>query len=254
VQSGPPESQELNGSLASIAKILIGQETVHSTLARIAQIAVRLVEGADFGCVSLVKGDDIETVGATDELAIRIDDIQYETGEGPCLSSIRERTTYRIDDMSKDTKWPNFSHRAASLGAGGLLAFVLDVDGSDGASLGALNLYARSPNAFTEEGRTLGAIFASQAAVALANAQTHARDLERLEKALASRDVIGQAQGILMSQEGLSADEAFARLRRASQGLNQKLRDVARDVVRQAGGPAAGLVAERPSRPSPARG
>lgn len=52
-----------------------------------------------------------------------------------------------------------------------------------------------------------------------------------LREALTSRDLIGQAKGILMASEGVSADEAFDILRRASQRMNVKLRDVAAQLV-----------------------
>lgn len=113
--------------------------------------------------------------------------------------------------------------------------------------MGALNLYSKSPDAFDDESREMGSVFAAHAAVALGSA----RNEEHLEAALASRDVIGQAKGLLMAREGITPDEAFAVLRKASQRLNVKLRDIAGRVVtsNEQGAPPR-APAEHPSLPA----
>jgi hypothetical protein len=100
-----------------------------------------------------------------------------------------------------------------------------------GDTLGALNLHSKAANAFGEASRTVGLVFAAHAAVALSSAIHD----EQMEDALQSRDVIGQAKGILMAREGVDAQEAFDMLRRASQRLNVKLRDVASGVIDRSG-------------------
>jgi GAF domain-containing protein len=94
-------------------------------------------------------------------------------------------------------------------------------------TMGALNLYSRQKAAFDVEDRAVGSIFAAHAAVAL----SAARQQEQLEQAIQTRDLIGQAKGILMARQHVSADEAFEMLRRGSQRLNLKLREVARQVA-----------------------
>jgi hypothetical protein len=129
--------------------------------------------------------------------------------------------------LSREQRWPRYCRAAAALGVKSKIALVLDVEGK---VLGALSLYANRPSAFDSEDETIGCIFANHAAVALANAQTFAATqlkAEQLEEALRARDLIGRAKGILMERDGVSEDEAFARLRRISQNLNVKLRDVA---------------------------
>ena len=94
-------------------------------------------------------------------------------------------------------------------------------------TLGALNLYSKQRGAFDDEALAVGSVFATHAAVALAGAQHD----EQMQKALQTRDVIGQAKGILMAQQDVSADEAFDILRRASQRMNIKLRELAERVA-----------------------
>ena len=88
-------------------------------------------------------------------------------------------------------------------------------------------LIADAPNSFHDEDRAAAALFAAHAAVAFAAA----RERIQFQEALASRDVIGQAKGILMTQSHITADEAFDMLRRASQRLNRKLVSIAQDIV-----------------------
>ena len=131
---------------------------------------------------------------------------------------------------------------AAARGIRSLLALGLGADGA----LGALNLYARHPFAFAVGDRAKGLVLAGLAGVAMSVAEAHEEDVRRadhLRQALNTREVIGQAQGILMERERITADQAFDILRRASQNLNVKLREVAQELVD---------TGERPERPGPA--
>ncbi len=229
---------ELDAALQELAGILVSDEDVDSTLSRITHLAVACIEGADFCGVSLVvegmKGKEIKTVGATSEIAAEVDLVQYEVGEGPCLSSIADQATFKIEDISSDRQWPRFSAAAADKGVKSMLAFVMQISDK---SLAALNLFAQKPHAFTREDIRVGALFASQAAFTLANAQTHERDQQKaqqLEQALDTRGVISNAVGILMAQEAVNRDDAFGILRNTSQTLNIKLRVIAEGIVDKA--------------------
>jgi GAF domain-containing protein len=112
-----------------------------------------------------------------------------------------------------------------------LLACRLSLDDDP---LGALNLYSRQPSAFDASDREVAALFTVHAAVALAAAEIHADDLTKnlnLQEAIETRDIIGQAKGVLMERQHIDADRAFEILRRASQRSNVKLRDVAALIV-----------------------
>lgn len=154
-----------------------------------------------------------------------MDAVQYETDQGPCLDAIREHETFKTDDLAKEDRWPKFSSRAAEeTGVASMLSFRLFAEAD---TMGALNLYSKQRGAFDEEALAVGSVFATHAAVALAGAQHD----EQMEKALRGRDVIGQAKGILMAQQHVTADEAFDILRRASQSMNIKLRELAERVA-----------------------
>lgn len=148
-----------------------------------------------------------------------------QVGQGPCLDAIRHFEVFQCGRLVEEDRWPAFSKRAFDeTGVTSMLAFRLFVDED---TMGALNLYSKGPDAFDYESTEIGSVFAAHAAVALATA----RKEEGLEAALGSRDVIGQAKGLLMAREDISSDEAFTVLRRASQRLNVKLRDIADGVV-----------------------
>lgn len=105
-------------------------------------------------------------------------------------------------------------------------------------SIGALNLYSKTERAFDERATAVGEIFARQASIALHNAHTYAaarEPSEQLNDALQSRDVIGQAKGILMEREGVTDQAALDMLKSASQNANVKLREIAERVVREKG-------------------
>jgi GAF domain-containing protein len=161
---------------------------------------------------------------ATAELAQRVDQVQYDTGQGPCLDAIREQRTVRVSDMRTETRWPQFTRRAAQLGVVSTLSFQLFVQRDN---LGSLNLCAQQADAFDDESEHVGLLVAAHAAVALSGAQHQ----QHLSTALGSRDLIGQAKGILMERYKLTAGQAFAVLARTSQESNTKLVNVARTVA-----------------------
>jgi transcriptional regulator with GAF, ATPase, and Fis domain len=196
-----------------------------ATLQTITAGAVDAVPGVESASISYVTGHrTVESRAATGELARRADELQTRVHEGPCLDSIWTQQTVRIDDMATEHRWPRFAAGAAALGAGSSLSFRLFVEEDD---LGALNLYATEPHTFGAESEDVGLVFAAHAAVALAGAR-HEHDLQA---ALGSRDVIGQAKGILMERYKLPADEAFLLLARVSQRTNRKLVEIARDLT-----------------------
>ncbi|MEA2447259.1 MAG: hypothetical protein QOK47_896 [Actinomycetota bacterium] len=234
----PPD---LNQSFEALSGFLAFEEDVDGTLSRIATLSVAVIPHCDFAGISLVEAGGVRTVGHTSELVKEIDEIQYETGQGPCLSAINDPeqagvpATYEIPSMVEDKIWPDFSAKARERGLASLLAFTL---ATSDRTLGSLNLYATLPYAFDSPDRTIGAIFAAHAAVALANAQTLEQARGRVDELLegyAHREVIGQAKGILMEREKISEAQAFDILREASSHLHKKLREVARDVIESSG-------------------
>jgi GAF domain-containing protein len=172
----------------------------------------------------------VTTPVQTDSLVVEVEASQLRTGTGPCLDALAQGLPIYAEDLATDPRWPAFGREAAELGVRSLLALRLAGNGT----FGALNLYARYPSAFGAVDRAKGLVLAGLAGIALSLA--HARDedvrqAENLRHALVTRELVGQAQGILMERERITAEQAFDILRRASQHLNVKLREVAQDLI-----------------------
>ncbi len=219
------DARDLTETFARVARELMHQGDLLGTLERIVELAVETIDGCDFAGLSLIRGREIESPAQSDEMVAVADRLQVELGEGPCLSAIREEHTVVVEDLTVDRRWPTWGPRVCGeLGVRSMLAFQL-YNSED--SLGALNLYSKRINAFDEDALRMGLVFASHAAVALTGAQAQ----ENLQRAVQTRNVIGQAQGILMERFTVAADKAFDLLRRISQNENIKLRDVAVRLV-----------------------
>jgi GAF domain-containing protein len=198
---------------------------IEATLRAIAATAVRVVPHAEECGISYVIGrSTIEPRAATSELPRAVDALQERTGQGPCMDAVWDDEVVRADDVAHDERWPEFARAAADLGVGSMLCYQLFVEGDH---MGALNLYSRTAGAFDGESEDVGHMFAAHAAVAVAGAEHE----EHLRAAVGSRDVIGQAKGILMERHKLTADQAFGVLAQASQEMNRKLADVARELT-----------------------
>ena len=230
----PANSEALTKALEAMSQFFVGDATLRETLNRVAELARDSVSGADMvGLTMLVEGRP-RTAVFTDDRAPEIDAAQYGTGVGPCLDAFRHQEVFRIEDTAKDTRWRPFSEAAAAQGIQSTLSLPLLARHE---AVGALNIYSRSRDAFSDEDVEVGLQFAAHAAIMLANAQAYwdARQLgENMAEAMKSRATIEQAKGILMGAQRCSPDEAFQILLRASQRENRKLREIANEIVARA--------------------
>ena len=229
------------------AQILFAAGSVTATLEQVVELAVETIEGCDLAGLFISDGKAIISPSSDGSTLQEIDALQYETGEGPCLDAIAHRLIFYADDLQTDMRWPQFAPRAASVSVRSVLALPFGTAEAGG----ALNLYARYPAAFGVIDRGKGVILASMAGLALSaahNAEDQERLAANLHTALTSRELIGQAEGILMERERITAHQAFDVLRRASQHLNLKLRDVAQTLVDTGERPDTGDRAARPPK------
>lgn len=210
--------------LGALAIEMQAQSDTEETLQSIVDAAVRLVPGVRWAGISLIEGRRVTPSAPTDELVAELDSLQNDLGEGPCLDALREHHTVLIKDTTTDTRWPQYGRAADDRGVRSVLSFQLFVREDN---LGALNLYGDEVDGFTDESELIGGVLAQHAAVAMVGAQ----ETKQFESALASRDVIGQAKGLLMCRENLTGFAAFNLLTRASQSMNTKLATLAQRLV-----------------------
>lgn len=180
------------------------------------------------GCSAVVVADGPQRLAARavrGDLPAALMGLQNQIGQGPCLTAVAQTEQVWVQNIVQDPRWPQFGPRAAALGAHAMICTPLLMGNT---VLGSLSLVSTTVDAFDEESVSLASIFAGHAATALAAAEGR----RQLSAAVSSRDVIGQAKGMLMERYRMSADAAFAVLLRTSQTTNVKLRDVAEELCR----------------------
>jgi transcriptional regulator with GAF, ATPase, and Fis domain len=206
--------------LSELARELQAEPDFSAVMDRIVMAAVNELAGATAVAITLVQHGQVSSPAHSSELAERVGTIQSETGEGPCVDSSRQEVTIRVDDLRDSSPWPKFAARAVEMGISSLLSFQLFV-GED--SMGALDVYSDRVGGFDSQDEETGLLLASHAAIAMGASQ----EITTLRVAMDTRDLIGQAKGILMERYKIDGGRAFDVLVMSSQHTNQKLRDVA---------------------------
>jgi transcriptional regulator with GAF, ATPase, and Fis domain len=224
-------------AFAQLGRIKLSETDLNGVFRQVAYLAKGTVPGADEVSVTLVPANGAYTPAFTGDLALNLDESQYELGHGPCLDAARSTSTQHITDMTAESRWPDWTVRACEAGAHSSLSIGLPVQD---AVTGALNIYATEPDAFDEDALVVAHTFASYAEVAMANAYLYNAQTtlaQHMETAMRSRAVIEQAKGIIMRDRRCSADEAFTVLTKLSQHSNRKLRDVAVALIARSTAP-----------------
>lgn len=225
------DPEALENAVRILSRLLLSEETLEATHGRVAGLACRTLPACDLASVTMINDGRPSTPVQTDPLAADLDSAQYRSRRGPCLEAYSNRSVVREKISENDDRWPEFTEVATKAGVRSVLAVPLVAQGQP---LGALNLYSKSDGGYDEADEETAVLFSEQAAVACANAEVYWRTYTltgHLREALESRDVIGQAKGIVMARRGCTPEAAFEALRKVSQQRNIKLRDIAEQVV-----------------------
>jgi GAF domain-containing protein len=201
-------------------------EDLETVLFRLATVAQRAIANVDMASISVASREGICTRAATDPAARDLDQLQYDLQEGPCLDALLnpDKAEVIVDDMTQERRWPRYARAAAVRGYRSQMGIKIY---REGRSAGGLNLYSTRVDAFDDHTRAAAEIFAVHAAIAMDKVRT----VTSLTDALASRQTIGQALGIVMRTYTIDEDAAFNYLTRVSQTTNTKLREVAAQIV-----------------------
>lgn len=212
---------------AEIGRQLNGEHDAASVLDALAVMAAQTVPGADYAAITVGReGSAFATVAATDNLANKVDQIQYDLGTGPCVDAIVKNTTFRAADLRKDRRWPEFGKRAFdTAGIISMLSLRMYTE-TDAGSIAGLNMYSHSPDAFDESSEAIAVLLATHGSLAVGKAAAQAKAANLLLALKNSRD-IGVAMGILMDRHHVTRDQAFNLLRITSQHTHRKVADVA---------------------------
>ena len=228
-----PQPANAAEALEHLGRLSLRELSMESLLQSMADLTKRVMPGDPEASVTLLIGDQPSTVVDTGPLALDLDAAQYERGDGPCLHAARTGVPTEIGDTRADGRWPDYARHAAEHGNLSSLSIPLLLAGEEEYA-GALNIYARTPDAFDEASRAVATGFAPYAAVAAGTIQayrTARKTADNLQIALESRAVIEQAKGILIERHKLTPDRAFEALATVSMGRNVKVRDVAEHLV-----------------------
>ena len=233
---------QLSNQLRRITSVPADDDVVDGALRLVVALATATVAGADGVSVSLRRHGRLSTVASSDQTIYDMDTDQYATGEGPCVDASVEGRWFHVDSLSTETRWPAFTPRAQALGISAILSSPLLVRERP---VGALNIYSRRTGAFHPKDQDLAAVFATEASAILADAGvdvTKEQMAQRMTDALWTRQVIAQAQGVIMATDSVDATAAYARLREFSAATGTPLATPAAAVGAAAvpGGAAAG--------------
>lgn len=226
--SDPAGGETTHLRIAELIQQLYSRSDTDSdtVIAELAEHAAVEIPGAQYAGVTVTRNaKHIDTPAATHKWPILLDEIQQRHREGPCLTAAWEEKTIHVADLETDERFPLYRRDALEqTPIRSIMAFQMFIAGE---TMGALNVYAEQPNAFGQTARDMGLIFAAHSSVAW-NA---ARRDEQFKRALASRDTIGQAKGMIMERYGVDAVQAFEVLRKLSQDSNVPLVQVATELV-----------------------
>ena len=217
---------QLVSGFAQMAQALAAAPDEDARLAVAVASAIALVSRCDHAGVTINEGGGLVTRVGSDDLVCRANTMQRELGEGPCLDVRRDQNTLVSPNLATDQRWPRWAPKVHDeLRVDSMMSLLIY---SDDRSFGALSLYAEQGHRFDADDVAVAQALAGHLSVVMAAE----REIDQLGLALHNRNIIGQAQGVLMERFEMNADQAFDYLRRVSSHTNRKLAAVATDIAR----------------------
>lgn len=232
-------SAAVRRGLTVSAGLPLDRRILDAALTAVVTLAQAVVRGADGASITLPRYGRFVTAAATNSVVLEMDHDQYDTGQGPCLDAASAGERFFLDSLDEEERWPDFVPRARARGIAGIASTpLLERD----VPIGALNIYSRTPGAFASHERGWADEFAAQAAqvVTAAGESSLPSGLQGdLLDALASRQTIAIATGMLLARDGGTAESAFVVLREASRRTNRPLREICEQMISSGGGSVA---------------
>lgn len=231
----PQESIE---KLSRVTKLLKTQRTLPAKLETVVAIVKRTMPNCDAAGISLLIDGEPTSVAVSDRLAVEIDLVQYQTGEGPCLAALSDSAVIRIDVLERESRFVRFAPGALDREIHSVLSIPLSANGR---TVGALNLYSRTADAFDAGSEEAVRSIAEYAAETISTSPLYAYSLDMVEglvETMETRAVVAQATGVIMAGEQTTSDAALDRLRDLALHSGASMRTVAEWVLE-----------ERPRRP-----
>src|SRR3954454_24131323 len=235
-RDGRSDPFDPTGLFAELAGLLSQQRDFSELLHAIAELAVSRIPGAEDCSVTLTSGSARYSPASAGDLARRLDENQFNLGQGPCLDAGSSGEMLVIADVDEDDRWPAYLSLATVIGLGSSVSVPLPLQQE---YLGAFNFYSRSPHAFYTDSIHVSQRLAAHVATVMSRTRltdSVSEAAEQLQDSMHTRVVIEQAKGILMAARQCTSSDAFEHLRRIAQHEQRLLADVAASIVSQASG------------------
>ncbi|CAN5582173.1 GAF and ANTAR domain-containing protein [soil metagenome] len=211
-------------ALEELIRSFAGHPGLDEVLSSIATAAVKLVDGVDYADVIVLSEGLLQSITPTATQLSELHATQLRLHNGPCLQAAEGAAIVRCTDLRTDVRWGTFAAAAVNAGVHSVLSFHIYTHSN---GTGALNLFGCAPRAIGPEAEAVGALLASVAGIALI---TSAKE-RQLRTAMVSRDLIGQAKGILMHHFRVDETQAFAMLKKISQDTNIPVRAITQQII-----------------------
>jgi GAF domain-containing protein len=227
-------SEELVNTLLRLADVLQAERTLGLALAAIAEAATASVPGCDAATIAISIGGRPATAAMTGIVALELDMVQYDTDDGPCLTSFRTASALRVDLYEQGEAFPHIARAARNVGIRAVLSMPA-IWGTE--MIGTLNLYSRT-GPFDESAETVAAVLGAQVVIAVSRSPEFAAARAVVEKAQAQADdqsAIALAAGLLISSQDCSREQADALLRNAAVQDEQTVLQIAQRIIEQHG-------------------
>jgi len=222
--NGGDYDQVIRSTMVELTRNFATATDVEDILATVTGAAVELIDGVDEADVLLITDGQFRSMSPTSPVTVALDAAQERLNQGPCLQAAVADAVICCSDLRDDARWPQFAAVAVEAGVYSMMSYQLFTH-DHGA--GALNLFGRSARTFDVEAQAIGAMLATHAATALITVDKQTQ----FESALAVRDLVGQAKGIIMERFDVDAVRAFELLSKLSQNTNTPTRAIAEKVV-----------------------
>ena len=223
----PPE---LLTTFRSMAEVVYAGDSYDSIYESLCHAAVELVDGCDHASLMVRQRGRVATVASSDSTAGRIDELERERGEGPCIDALDddEPDQHLCADLSTGCRWPGLAAEImAETEVRGMAGFRLRQDGQ---KVGALNVFSDTPGGLDAHSLDQASMLTAFAAISL-SALDRGEEAATLRRGLESNREIGKAIGLLMALHGIGDEQAFEMLAKVSQEMNVKVAQVAAQVI-----------------------
>jgi ANTAR domain/GAF domain len=229
---------DVRQALTELGKLRFGDMRVEDALHEIVQTTHTIFDVDGAGLMLADADHHLHNVAVSDERLRHLEDLQIRHQEGPCISAFDDKQLVGAQDLAEDTRWPRFSEAAVARGVRAVLASPLPYNQD---AVGVVAVLSEDRRPWSPEGELALLAFTDLAALLIASMMQGEQQSElaaQLQGALNSRAVIEQAKGVLIGQQGLSAQAAYVQLRAQARAERRKLVAVSAEVVRRAGGGA----------------